>query len=153
MSLAINITIKGDKEVERKLQTIGRIDKKLHAAFVVIGKEAVQYYETQGFTDQGRPWGNPWAPLSQVYKIAKEKKFPGRPTLVATGDMQGSFRANAEDDSVEIDNTSEYYKYHQSRASRKGNLPRRQMAGINNPIKRIVRDAIHDEIVRQIARV
>lgn len=149
MSLSISVTVQGDKEVQRKLKRLGNTITHLHAAMIVIGKDATHYYETVGFIDKGRAFGNPWPELSRNTLKMKQKKWAGRNTLERTGDMRRGFYAEADNDSVTIGNKVNYYKYHQSSAAR-SKLPRRQMAGINNPIKRMVQEAIRDEVTRKI---
>lgn len=153
MSLRLTIKVSGDETVRRKLAILGNEVNKLPNAMKEIGRQAAEYYGSVGFSDKGRPWGEPWQDLSTQYKKWKEKHFAGRPTLVRTGDMQAGFFAKASDDSVTISNSVSYYKYHQSSAARKSNLPRRQMAGINGKIVSMVRSEIREEIRRKLARV
>jgi len=153
MGLRITVKISGDATVRRKLAILGNEVNKLPNAMDAIGKEAVRYYGSIGFTDQGRPWGEAWQQLSVQYKKWKEKHYAGRPMLVMTGDMKDSFFARTNSTSVTIDNSASYYKYHQSSAPRKSNLPRRRMAGINGKIKDVVRSEIRKEIIRKLDAV
>lgn len=149
MSLSITIKIKGDQEVMHKVHKLGDNLLKLKPAMEVIGKNARNYYATTGITDRGRPWKQEWRDYSKNYKVWKEKHYPGRPMMVLKGNLERSFDFDANETSVRIFNKAPYFKYHQSSATRY-KLPRRQMMGINNPIRRMVSDAIRDEISRKI---
>lgn len=149
MPLSITVRITGDAAVMRKLRKLGDGINDMQGAMERIGREAVQYYETTGFTDRGRPWGNPWPPLKRQTMQYKEKKYGSARPLYNTGRMQQGFYAKAGRQQVIIDNHADYYKYHQSAAPRH-RLPRRQMAGINNPIKRMIGDIIRDDLTRKI---
>lgn len=153
MGLRITVKISGDATVQRKLAILGNDLNKLPEAMKNIGKEAAEYYRTTGFSDRGRPWGAGWQDLSVQYKKWKEKHYAGRPTLVRTGDMQDGFFAESNSTSVTIDNSVSYYKYHQSSADRKSNLPRRQMAGVNGKIKDMVRSEIRAAIIKKLDAV
>ena len=148
--LRMTIRVTGDKQVMHKLAILRRAGIDNKDVMQEIGKEAVSYYESDSFSTRGRVFGSAWKDLSPAYKVAKQEKWGSAyPILVASGDMQRGFFARATKNSVTIDNKSPYYKYHQSSASRT-KMPRRQMAGINNPIKRIVKDAITKDINRKL---
>jgi len=151
MSLAISITVKGDKEILKKLKSLGDSINDHKEAMREIGKEAAKYYSTIGFSDKGRPWGEPWPDYSPAYRRYKEKKYgySGKPNLIATGTMKDSFYARETANSVTIGNSSPFYKYHQSTAARK-KIPRRPMAGINGSIKRMVKDILREELMKKI---
>lgn len=149
MSLHVTISIKGDQEVMNKVKKLGDTMLHLKPAFDVIGKQARNYYATIGITDRGRPWGQEWRGYSKAYQEWKQRHYHGRPMMIVTGRLERSFDWQADENSVRIFNTAPYFKYHQSSAERH-RLPRRQMMGINAPIKRIVGEAISDEITRKI---
>lgn len=150
MSLKIEIKISGDATVKRKLAILGDGINHMPNAMRKIGEEAADYYRSIGITDKGRPWGSGWQDLSMQYKKWKEKHYPGRPIMIASGNLENSFFAKHTDTSVTIGNSASYYKYHQSSAERKSNLPRRQMAGVNGRIKDLVKQAVRAELVKKL---
>lgn len=153
MSLSVTIHITGDKEVMRRVEKLGTDLYRLRPAMDVIGKGVAEYYSTIGITDRGKPWNNPWPDYSPTYKIWKEINYPGRPMMVLGGpkseNLKDSFAWQATNTGVRIYNTASYFKYHQSSAPRT-KIPRRQIMGINNPIRRMVSEAIKLEIRRKI---
>lgn len=146
----IQIIVKGDKETKAKLNRLGKSIYNLKHAMELIGRDTAKYFSSQGFSSQGGVFGNPWQPLARSTSNEKNKTYPGRPPLVRTGEMQNSFEFNASNSSVVIGNTSQHFKYHQSTLPRR-KIPRRQTMGINDPVKRIVSQHIHNEIRKKIA--
>lgn len=147
--LKMTIRVTGDKEVMRKLAVLRRAGMDNKNVMQEIGKEAIDYFSKDSFATKGRVFGSGWPDYSPAYKVWKEKNYAGRGMLQLTGDMQDSFFATTTSNSVTINNHSPHYKYHQSSAART-KMPRRQMAGINNPIKRMVKDAITKDINRKL---
>lgn len=145
--LKMTIRISGDDKVRRKLARMRTL--KLRNAMDEIGEKAISYFSNDAFATKGRVFGAAWQDLTPAYKRWKEKNYAGRGILQRTGNMQNSFFAEVGDTSVTIDNHSPVYKYHQSSAARTV-MPRRQMAGINEPIKRIVKEAVKRDIERQL---
>lgn len=156
MALDVSITIRGDSEVIAKVNRLGGSLLDLKRAMEVIGRGAADYYATTGITDQGRPFGQPWRELSQGYKMWKEINYPGRPLMERGGpgseDLKGSFTFEATRNSARIFNSASYFKYHQSSDVRQ-KLPRRQMMGINVPIKKLVSEAIQLDVDAKIRSI
>lgn len=148
----ISITVRGDKEVKAKLRRLGASIYDMKRAMQLIGRDVGNYFSTQGFASQGGVFGSPWRQLNRRYAIRKAAEYPGRPPLVKTGEMKNSFEFEPGTNSVIIGNSSTHFKYHQSTLPRT-RLPRRQMMGINEPVKRIIRQHIQDEVRRKIASV
>ena len=148
--MRIDIIVKGDKETKAKLNRLGKSIYNLKNAMELIGRDSARYFSNQGFSSQGGVFGSPWPPLSTRTLTSKNKSYPGRPPLVRTGQMQNSFEFNASSSSVVIGNTSPHFKYHQSTLPRR-KLPRRPTMGINDPIRRIITEHIHNEIRKKIA--
>lgn len=148
MSLRISIDVSGSNLTQQKLDRLNHGMTHLKSAMTEIGIEAVDYYRTVGFTDRGSAWGHKWPDLSMKYKQRKEKEFPGRPILVRNGTpgMKDSFNLKAGDTQVIIGNDKSYYKYHQSPDDRSSKLPRRQMAGVNEKVKRMVQSIIESKV-------
>lgn len=143
--LQFQVEIKGSKETRQRLKRIGTGLFDLRHSMNQIGSEAGRYYANQGFNSQGGVFGASWSPLARTTILRKSKKYPGRPPMVATGKMRNSFTYSASSRQVLIGNKVDYFKYHQSTAPRR-RLPRRAMMGVNDPIKRMVRDVITKEI-------
>lgn len=147
--MQLYITIKGTREIQQKLKKLGPNLHNLRGAMEEIGDQAADYYANQGFNSQGGVFGSPWKRLKTATLLRKAKTYPGRPPLVATGNMRDSFTYTAASQQVLIGNKADYFKYHQSTAPRT-RLPRRQMMGINAPISRMVKSAIETEIRKKI---
>jgi hypothetical protein len=116
-----------------------------------IGQQAASYYSNEAFGSQGGVFGRPWPRLAQSTVRAKLKRYPAfvNLPLVASQTMKEGFTASYGRNQVVIGNSAPYFKYHQSSLPRH-KLPRRQMIGINDPIRRIVRDAIKGDTERKI---
>jgi phage gpG-like protein len=147
--LELSIKIQGSKEVRAKLRRLGTSLYDLRSPMNEIGNQAARYYANQGMNSQGGVFGAAWTPLKRRTLARKSRTYPGRPPLVATGKMRDSFTFSASSKSVLVGNNAPYFKYHQSTLPRK-RLPRRQMMGINAPVKKMVRDIISEEIERKI---
>lgn len=147
----VTIVIKGDKDVQLKLKRLGRSLHDFKHSMDRIGSKASDYFANQGFGSQGGVFNSKWSRLSPGYAAQKSKRYPGRPPLVATGAMQNSFEHKARPESVTVTNSSPYFKYHQSSLPRT-KMPRRQTMGVNEPVRRIVRQELQAEMRRKIAR-
>ena len=147
--MKIDIKITGDKDVQTKLKRLGSSITYMRDAMENIGDDAAKYYSSKAFDSRGGVFGARWIPLNAKYAARKAKRYPGRPPLVATGDMRDSFTYVASSNQVIVSNSAPYYKYHQSTLGRTI-MPRRAMAGINEPIKKIVKDRIKESISLKI---
>lgn len=147
--LQVTVTITGSKETRKRLDRLGASLLNFKDAMDEIGKTSADYFSNQGFASQGGVFGAKWQPLQARYAVRKFRRFPGRSPLVASGAMQRGFTYTAGRQEVTVSNKTEYFKYHQSTAPR-SHLPRRQMMGINQPIKNFVGTIIKDDITRKI---
>lgn len=149
--MKVTIEIKGSKEVQLKLKRMGSALYSFPEAMKEIGAEAADYYANEGFNSQGGVFGAVWKGLSPRTIAIKSKLYPQfvNVPLVASGSMKNSFVASSSSSQVIITNTAPQYKYHQSTAAR-SKLPRRQMAGVNDPIRQLVREKIEKEVIRKI---
>lgn len=142
MPLTVNVTISGDPSFLQRAAGVissGNFSKPLKE----IGDELVSYYGGQVFASQGGVYGTPWAQLSpstQAYKAKHYVAYAAIP-LIATGKMRNSFRSTPSARQLVIDNTAPYFDYHQSNAPRT-RLPRRQMLGVNDDVKSIIKQII-----------
>lgn len=149
--MQVTITIRGSSEVKSRMRKLGVSLYDFSTAMQKIGEWAARYYASQGFISQGGVYGNVWPRLSARTVYAKSKLYPQHVNtpLVASGKMKDSFMFTSNKEQVIIGNKMPYYKYHQSTAPRH-KIPRRQMAGVNDPIKQIVRSLIREDIARKL---
>lgn len=147
--MQVSVTVTGDKEVITKLRSLGSKLLDFSVAFAVLGRELTDYYEGKVFSSQGGALGEPWARLSPAYAARKGKMYPGRGTLVATGQMQRSFTTRVTPSTLIIGNDAPYFKYHQSTEERNV-IPRRAMLGVNSEVKSIVKQIIEQDISTKI---
>lgn len=120
VSYQVHIDGKGDIDAAlRRLRSFSMRD-----TFNKVGVALVPIFSGQVFASRGGVIGESWAGLSQSTQQSKSKRYPGRPPLVATGEMQGSFTADASDDRVEISNRDPKFKFHQGGTSK---MPARKM--------------------------
>jgi phage gpG-like protein len=151
--LKYTIVIRGNAEVREKLRRLGSGIYKLKGAMRDIGQDTAAYYAGRAFEQQGTAFNNKWKPLKQEYAARKAQKYPGHGMLVASGTMKNSFTYAASETQVMIGNETDYFKYHQSTKTPRRKMPRRQMMGINEPVKRIVRDAIRKDIRKKMEAI
>lgn len=149
--MQVTITITGNKQVKTKMKKLGTSLLDFSDAMKLIGKEVGQYYQNEAFNSQGGVYGRAWQKLSPKTVAAKARLYPQYTNvpLVATGTMRDSFTSVSSKSTVIISNKSPYYKYHQSTAPRTI-MPRRKMAGINEPVKAIVKRLIEHDIKRKL---
>ena len=149
--MQISIEIRGGREVNAKIKRLGASLMDFTNAMRLIGQRSAKYFSNEAFLSQGGVYGRVWPRLSAKTMVAKARLYPqniNRP-LVASGKMKDSFVYTYSKSGTIITNTSPQYKYHQSTLPRR-KIPRRQMAGINDPIKQIVRGIIQDDIKKKL---
>lgn len=85
-----SITIDGETQVSRAFQLAAERAENLSEPFAFIGglilKSVTEQFDTHG----AHGLGSRWKPLSPAYKTWKDKHFPGKPILEATGQMRRS---------------------------------------------------------------
>jgi phage gpG-like protein len=153
--LNVDIHITGTADVIAKFKRLNLSLTDFKPIMEKVGSEVSKYYRGQVFASQGGVFGVKWPTTLAATTKYKLKHYPQYATtpLIRTGDMQNSFRFDADNNSVTISNPTPYFKYHQSSAARKSNLPRRQMMGINNPVKSIVRQIIDADIKAKLRSI
>jgi hypothetical protein len=90
MSVELRFEVAGSVELSRVLEGLTGDMKNLAPAFE---RMAEDYRTTRHglFSGEGSYEGFPsWAPLSPKYRAWKETRYPGRPTLVLTGETRAS---------------------------------------------------------------
>lgn len=145
----IEVKVTGLKEVRRKMERLGSSIYDFKEEFDSIGRDVVAYYKGPGFASQGGVFGNKWQRLSVPYMRRKAKRYPGRPTLIATGAMQQGFEHTSTKQSTTITNSDKKFKFHQSTRPRKV-IPRRQMMGVNQTIRQMVQKEISAGLRKKI---
>jgi len=149
--MKVSIRVSGLDKQQRMLSKLKRHVFSLRGAMEEIGDEAIKYYQGQGFASQGGVFGERWPKLASSTVRSKIRSYPqyANVPLMRTGRMKESFIKKVGNKQVEITNEASYFKYHQSTASR-SRLPRRTMLGINDPIKRMIKEVIEKDIRKQI---
>lgn len=148
-SLDVALEVKGDAQVKRSLVAVGLGVRDLRSAMNEVGRGAVKTFSGPVFTSRGQFIGESWPRLSDDYAARKAKKYPGRPVLVRTGEMQGGFKYESTGMSVTIYNPVPHFIYHQSTAPRT-KIPRRAMIGIYKGLDADVRNTVSAVIARKI---
>jgi phage gpG-like protein len=153
--LQIQVKISGvSEEIERLTRAnIALLDYSV--ALTAVGEELKRYYSNDVFATQGADIGARWPALAASTIKARSGSHTrmigasvGQP-LVLTGKMKESFTAKVTPLSLTIGNSAPYFKYHQSSAPRT-KLPRRQMLGINEEVKRIVQTIIAEDVKKKV---
>lgn len=157
MSLSLRIEVTNDKQVIAKLKRLGFDLKEFPEAMKEIGKALARYYSGPAFLSQGGVFGQKWASLSpayQAYKAKEYRAFANSILVRGTGadSMQNEFEYVATKTEVVIGNRAPYFKYHQSAAPRT-KIPRRQMMGVNDPVRDIVRDIIDEDVKKKLEKL
>ena len=79
------------------------------------------------FPDKGKVFEESWPPLRESTVKKKEKCCPGKPMMVRTGILKGSFEIERGKDYVEVSNPVFYALFHQRGTSK---IPRRVLLKI-----------------------
>jgi phage gpG-like protein len=147
--LSVQVNITGGDEIKDKLDKLGQSLYMFEAAMDSIGQSLVTYYSTLPFNSQGGVYDNVWPALSEAYALWKAKHL-GTPILVAddTPHMQDSFTYQADQTSVTVGNSADYFEYLQLGTNR---MPQRQMIGVNDDVRGLINDIINSDIQAKIA--
>lgn len=124
MGFRLEWSIDGDKQLSRVLLGLGSKMDDLSYPFRQSADYLKGVFSRDVFDTQGGAIGERWQRLSP-YTVAQKARrgYPLTP-LVGTGRMQNSFQTVVSSSQAVIYNTSEYFKYHQSKLPRT-KLPRR----------------------------
>ena len=95
-----------------------------------VRNRAIKPWLKQQFATEGHGEHGKWAPLSEKYAQRKEKKYPGKPILVASGRMKKSLLSNSNQGvmtarTFQYGSDVPYSLYHQTGTSR--GLPARRI--------------------------
>jgi phage gpG-like protein len=137
----LSIEILGKKKVLGILSTLGNRVKNLKPAFKDISSNFLEV-EKRMFVSGGRPAR--WKPLNEKYAQWKNKHYPGKPTMILTGDLKNSLISRGGDHierigrmSLEVGTKDPKGDWHQTGA---GNLPVRKVI---SPIPRDVTEWVN----------
>lgn len=137
--IELGFSIEGEKQLSRKLNIIPGQLGDLTNVFTNIGQEVKDAVD-KNYSSRGSLFGSKWV-------ARKDKKT--HPLLELTGAMRGAFEFNANNDYVEIFNTSDYFAYHQSNKPRR-KLPRRIMLKLDQIRKQFIVKEFQRHIQRTI---
>ena len=139
--MRLTITGYGFKEAEVGFSRILALTSNVSSAWPAVIRE-LRSQQAQQFTTQGASGASgKWLPLSAQYKIAKQKKYPGRTILERTGRLRASLQVETGDSAIEkhpmslfFGTTVPYAQYHQDGPRRRPifSLTNRQLASIGS---------------------
>lgn len=125
--IQLEFEIEGEKQLSRRFVKIPQDLGDLTPVMVRIGAELKTAVD-QNYKSRGSLFGAKWKPR-------KDNKT--HPLLEKTGKMRAGFKERLGPDYVEIYNTVDYFKYHQSNKPRK-KLPRRIMLKLDQVRKTFI---------------
>ena len=122
----VSFEVEGNKEVAAMFDTAGKRAGNMREPMTRIRDMMLKTFDLN-FASHGKVLGEPWKP-----------RRIGRPwpMLERTGMMRNSFTGRVGGNFVELYNTQNYFKYHQSNKPRKSNLARRVMMKIDETRRR-----------------
>jgi hypothetical protein len=151
--LTLQWSIEGEKQLVRRLRGIREEAVNWQPAFDEASKELQEIFANDVFQTQGRAIGQKkWQPLSPAYAARKERLYPNKGILEATGRMRNSFKRMFAPDMGAVWNAAEYFKYHQSNKPR-SKIPRRIMMHLGHQQRTLVVKIFHTHWQRKMERV
>lgn len=150
--LYITWEIEGRREMSRRLENVRVETDDFQPAFRKSVRDLKRYYSGPVFQSQGGVIGEPWPPLSPFTLADKARKgFGGQPTLVRTGSMKGGFETEAKKKYGVVWNSTDYFKYHQSRRPRT-KIPRRPMMKLDEWSRQTVIQNFRQHLARAVRK-
>jgi len=140
--MQLSWSIEGEQQLARNLKNIGEGVKNWMPAFKEASDKLKTVFSDDVFKTQGGAIGEAWQPLKPEYMAAKTKAGFPSDILVKTGKMKSNFQSIVKTDMAEIWNSTQYFKYHQSKAPR-SKLPRRVMMKLGQNQKEIIVKIFH----------
>jgi phage gpG-like protein len=148
-SAEINVT--GLDQTLSKLAGIKRVFSGFKPELQASGDYLMKYYENTPFQEEGANYGQRWQALSPKYEAWKRSRYGNKPILVRTGAMQKSFKLTTTDSLMKIENTAEYFPYHQSSAPRR-KIPRRVVLMLTDILLSSIGDEFKKSLMQRIQR-
>ena len=140
--MQVSFKIEGEKQLSRRLKGVSVDLLNWRPQLKKIGKYLVEVFSGPVFETEGREIGEPWK---------KRKDSNPWPLLQRSGKMRRSFKHIAMMTSVDIMNTADYFRFHQSKLPRR-KLPRRIMMKLDQERKTGVVKIIHKSLVKDIIK-
>lgn len=146
-----------DTEVKKKLNQLASGVSDFKKPFSEAGDKLLDFYGKDVFKTQGQLAGEPWRKLSAAtLKMREQRQGHYRKTpivrdkiLIWTGTLQKGFRKTVTKTKLMIDNTVDYFKYHQQST---GRPPQRKMLHINAKVITMVVESINDYLEKIIKK-
>lgn len=132
----LSANLEGQKQLDRRLKMIRVNLKSLFPAMKKTGAYLRDFIKGDVFDTRGGVIGEKWKP---------RKGGGSWPILEKTGKMRRSFKYTPKPLEVKIFNTTDYFKYHQSRMPRR-RLPRRIMMKLDKARKNHILQLFRKEI-------
>jgi phage gpG-like protein len=153
----LSFNIEGDIQISRNLTQLESNMKDWSPEFKDTGEYLKGFFSGEVFDSEGSVFNEPWQALSPAYAIQKEKKYPGKGILVATGKMRDSFKYDNGSTYVRVYNDVQnsagvnYFVFHQSNKPRY-RLPRRIVMKLDERRKQDIIQIFRRGLQRQINR-
>lgn len=142
----MHFSIKGEKELNRKLRRFTDNLEDMHDIFEEIGREMSKWYATFPFRSSGQIYGQRWEALNPSYRKWKSKAYPGKPILIASGKMQDSFEYQPSTHQVRIFNKSDYFEKHQKGIG----VPQRVIMKLDGQRQKMAFDIFKKKFVKNV---
>lgn len=149
--MRLQISIGGQMELSRVLLNISQAVQDWTPAFEQSAEDLVEILSYDVFETEGGAIDEEWTPLSLAYAKRKEKLYPDKGILDATGTMRESFLSQSDATSLKIWNAAEYFKYHQSSAPRSV-MPRRVMMKLTENLREVVVKNFQRQFIEEVNR-
>lgn len=140
--LTLTFTIQGEKQLSRTLLLMADRVRDWTPAFEETAVTLKDVFSNDVFDTEGAAIEEHWQALNPKYAAQKNRKYPGKRILEATGDMRAGFTSLVRPDMAAVWNRVEYFKYHQSNQPR-SRMPRRVMIKLANAQKEMVVKIFH----------
>lgn len=143
----INVTISGDKEINRSINKVRDEIKNAKPILRKIGDKLVTYFKDNMNSEGVKLLKKRWQALKPETLAQKSKLgFGNKKILERTGKLRKGIKTTELTKSqVTVSNRVKYYPYHQV-GGKQGRPPQRQMLGVNKDVEDIVMKEIEKAI-------
>lgn len=141
--MELSFSIEGEKQLSRKLRGIESKVKVWRPTLNKVGDYLIKTFSGPVFETRGKEIGEKWQ--------ARKNRYPW-PILERSGKMRKSFKSKATNVQLQVYNTTDYFKFHQSKALPRKKLPRRVMMKIDRERREGVVKIFHQRLVKQIIK-
>ncbi|WP_298585130.1 hypothetical protein [uncultured Kocuria sp.] len=143
----VSIEVRGGTELAQKLRKFGVALLDLSQGMEEAGDYLTDFFSGEVFASRGQVFGEPWAPLSSSYAAYKARRWPGRPPLVKSGELMGSFKSTNTRLTARVNNTAPHFPWIQEGTSR---MPARVVMKVDDTRERQVVELIRSDISRHM---